>query len=377
MIYREFQGMKLSALGFGSMRLPVIDGDDSNIDKAEAEKMVAYAYENGVNYYDTAWGYHNGKSEVVMGEILSKYPRDSFYIADKFPGYDLDNMGKAKEIFAEQQKRTGMDYFDFYLVHNVCELNIDAYLDPKYPDVEYLIEQKKEGKIKHLGFSAHGSADTIKRFLDKYGAYMEFCQLQLNFLDWEFQDTEGKYKLLEKNNIPVWVMEPLRGGRLVRLSDAEAKGVAKIREGLTGLECSFRFIQSLPNVKVTLSGMSSLSQVKDNIEFFKEDKALNADETAALMAVAKGMTSSKTVPCTGCHYCVSHCPQELDIPKLLELYNEHHFSDGGFLAPFGLRAMGEGKQPSDCLSCGSCAAVCPQRIDIPGKLAEFAEMMKQ
>ena len=176
MLYKEFQGKKLSALGMGAMRLPVVDREDSRIDEEAAARMVAYAMEHGVNYYDTAWGYHGGNSELVMGRALKNYPRESFYLADKFPGYDLSNMGKVKEIFEEQLKKCGVEYFDFYLFHNVCEMNIDAYLDRSYGIYDYLLAQKKAGRIRHLGFSAHGSCEVMERFLEAYGKDMEFCQ---------------------------------------------------------------------------------------------------------------------------------------------------------------------------------------------------------
>ncbi len=213
MIYKNFQDLKLSALGMGAMRLPVLDGDDSRIDETATKEMVAYAMEQGVNYYDTAWGYHDGNSELVMGRALKEYPRDCFYLATKFPGYDLSNMTKVEEIFEKQLEKCQVEYFDFYLFHNVCEMNIDAYLDEKYGIYDYLMKQKANGRIRHLGFSAHGSYDVMERFLEKYRKRMEFCQIQLNYLDWSFQDAKAKVELLKKYNIPVWVMEPLRGGR--------------------------------------------------------------------------------------------------------------------------------------------------------------------
>ena len=185
MIYKNFQDLKLSALGLGTMRLPLVEGKDDQVDEAGAASMVALAMEQGINYYDTAWGYHGGNSELVMGRILKEYPRDSFYLASKFPGYDLNNMDKVEEIFEKQLEKCQVSYFDFYLFHNVCEMNIDAYLDPKYGVYEYLLEQKKNGRIRHLGFSAHGSCQVMKRFLEAYGNDMEFCQIQLNYIDWE------------------------------------------------------------------------------------------------------------------------------------------------------------------------------------------------
>ena len=230
MIYRDFQGLKLSALGFGAMRLPVLNGDDSRIDEAAALRMVDTAMQNGINYYDTAWGYHGENSETVMGKALARYPRDSFYVATKFPGYDASNWSKVKEIFPRQMEKLGVDYFDFYLFHNVCEMNIDAYLDDeKYGIYSYLMAQKHQGRIKHLGFSCHGELDVLKRFLDAYGKDMEFCQLQLNYLDWTFQHGKEKVELLRQWGIPVWVMEPLRGGKLARLQPEHEAALTALR----------------------------------------------------------------------------------------------------------------------------------------------------
>ena len=375
MVYRDFQDLKLSALGMGAMRLPVIDGDDARIDEAAAEQMVAYAMEHGVNYYDTAWGYHNGNSELVMGKALSKYPRDKFYLATKFPGYDLSNMPKVKEIFEKQLEKCQVEYFDFYLFHNVCEMNIDAYLDEKYGIFEYLMEQKKNGRIRHLGFSAHGSYDVMKRFLDAYGEHMEFCQIQLNYIDWTFQDAKAKVELLKEHNIPVWVMEPLRGGKLATLPEKETAALKALRPDEEIPAWAFRFLQSIPEVTMVLSGMSNAEQMKANIETFETDKPLNEKEMRALLSIADGMLNG-TLSCTACHYCVSHCPKELDIPNLLELYNEHSFTGGGFIAPMALSAVPEEKWPSACIGCRSCEKVCPQQIKISEAMADFAAKLK-
>lgn len=213
MIYRQFGKENISMLGFGTMRYPVKNGVYTDIDEAQAREMIDCAIKNGVNYYDTAWGYHGGKSEIVTGKLLSEYPRESFYLASKFPGYDLSNIDKVEEIFETQLKKCGVEYFDFYLFHNVCETNIDGYLDEKYGIFDYLKRQKERGRIRHLGFSAHGGMDVLKRFLEKYGEAMEFGQLQINYLDWEFQNAKRKVELLAEHHIPVWVMEPLRGGQ--------------------------------------------------------------------------------------------------------------------------------------------------------------------
>lgn len=376
MIYRDFQDMKLSALGFGSMRLPVADGNDAQIDEAAALAMVDYALAHGVNYFDTAWGYHSGNSELVMGKALARNPREKFFLATKFPGYDLANMDKVEAIFEKQLEKCRVDYFDFYLFHNVCEMNIDAYLDPKYGIHDYLMRQKASGRIRHLGSSAHGAYPVLKRFLDAYGKDMEFCQLQINYLDWDFQDAKAKIELLREYNIPVWVMEPLRGGKLARLAPEYEARLKALRPQESIPAWAFRFLQSLPTVAVTLSGMSDMEQLKANIAIFEEDKPLTATEMEALLAIAREMTQKIALPCTACHYCVSHCPQGLDIPRLLELYNEHCFTGGGFIAPMALAAVPEDKLPSACLGCRSCEAVCPQQIKISEAMADFARKLR-
>ena len=359
----------------GAMRLPVIDGDDSKIDEAAAAEMVAYAMEHGINYYDTAWGYHGGQSVIVMGKLLRGYPRESFCLASKFPGYDLANMDKVEEIFEKQLEKCRVDFFDFYMFHNVCEMNIDAYLSPEYGIYDYLIEQKKKGRIRHLGFSAHGNYDVMKRFLEAYGDDMEFCQIQLNYLDWSFQEANDKVALLREYHIPIWVMEPLRGGRLASLPEKDSAVLKELRPDEKIAAWAFRFIQSIDDVVVTLSGMSNFAQMEENIRTFEEDRPLNEREMQSLMKIVEGMLENKILPCTACRYCISHCPQQLDIPSLLALYNEHKFSDGGFIAPMALSALAEEKKPSACVGCKSCEAVCPQQIKISEAMADFAAMM--
>ncbi len=370
MIYKKFQDLELSALGMGAMRLPVGKSYE-DIDEAVTEEMVAYAMEHGVNYYDTAWGYHDGQSEIVMGRILGKYPRDSFHLATKFPGYDLSNMDKVEEIFEKQLEKCGTDYFDFYLFHNVCEMNIDAYLDPKYGIFDYLVKQKKNGRIRHLGFSAHGSYTVMKRFLDAYGEHMEFGQIQLNWLDWSFQNAKAKVELLKEYHLPVWVMEPLRGGKLASLPEETAKELAAFRPDEDVAAWAFRFLQSIDGVTMILSGMSDFDQMQKNVKTFETEKKLNQKEMDALLGIADAMLKKSVLPCTACRYCTSHCPKGLDIPTLLELYNEHSFTEGGFIAPMALMAVPEDKKPSACVGCRSCEAVCPQQIKISEAMSDF------
>ncbi len=376
MIYKQFQDLQLSALGMGAMRLPVIGGDDAKIDQLAVDRMVDVAMERGINYYDTAWGYHSGSSEIAIGRSLGRYPRERWYLATKFPGYDLSNMDQVKTVFERQLEKCGVDYFDFYLFHNVCEMNIEAYLDPKYGIFDYLTEQKRSGRIRHLGFSAHGSREVIERFLKAYGKGMEFCQLQMNYLDWSFQDVKNKAALLAEYQLPIWVMEPLRGGKLASLAEEDAAKLKALRPDETIPAWAFRFLQSIPGVTVTLSGMSNMQQLEENLSTFEAEHPLNQQEMETLLGIADSMVQKTSVPCTACRYCTSHCPQSLDIPMLLELYNEHCFTGGGFIAPMALMAVPEEKHPAACIGCRSCEAVCPQQIRISEALADFAQKLR-
>ena len=376
MIYKEFQDIRLSSLGFGMMRLPG-GCDNPQIDEAQTAEMIDYAIRNGVNYFDTAWGYHQGNSERVAGKLLSQYPRESYCLASKFPGYDVSNFGHVEEIFEEQLKKCRTEYFDFYLLHNIYEKNIDAYLDDAtYHTVSYLLEQKAKGRIRHLGFSAHGEYEVMERFLAAYGDKMEFCQIQLNYLDWHFQKADKKVELLNRHNIPIWVMEPLRGGRLASLPEDAASKLKALRPEETVPGWAFRFLQSVPGVTMVLSGMSDLPQMKENIATFSEDKPLSKEELDALVGIADDMVQGGILPCTACRYCTSYCPQGLDIPRLLALYNEHTFTGGGFLAPMAVEALPENKRPGACVACRSCEAVCPQQIKISEAMAAFAKLLQ-
>ena len=376
MIYKQFQDLSLSALGLGCMRLPTVDGDSSKIDEEKSAEMVGYAMKSGINYYDTAWGYHGGNSEIVMGKILKRYPRESFYLASKFPGYELSNHGKVEEIFERQLQKCQVDYFDFYLIHSVTEANIGRYLDPKYGTLAYVLEQKKNGRIRHLGFSFHGNADVMRRFLEVYGDYMEFGQLQLNWLDWSFQDAKGMVEMLRARNIPVWVMEPVRGGSLAKLEPEYEERLAALRPGIGAPEWAFRFLQTVPEVVVTLSGMSNFEQLEENIETFSEEKPLNATEWNTLMQIASEKSGKKTLACTACRYCVDYCPKGLNIPHLISLYNEKLYSGGTIVTRRCLDALSEDQHPDSCIGCGACAQVCPQSIDIPQMMKDFSKVMK-
>ena len=372
MLYNEACGEKLSRLGFGCMRLPLTA--DKAIDQAELERMVDYAIANGVNYFDTAYPYHGGHSEIAIGKALRKHPRDSWFLANKYPGHQIAATYNPAEIFEDQLKKCGVEYFDFYLLHNVYENSYGVYTDPKWGILDYFAEQVRLGRIRHLGFSSHARPDTLEKFLDYAGDRMEFCQIQLNYLDWSLQDAKAKYDLLTARNLPVWVMEPLRGGRLAALSDADTAKLKALRPEESTAAWSFRWLQNLPNVKVVLSGMSAFDQMADNVKTFSGGAAQTAAEAALLEDIADGMKDA--LPCTRCRYCCDGCPMGLDIPMLIHAYNDVKFAQD-MTVPMQFDALPEDKRPSACLACGACAAVCPQNIDIPGALAELNELLSK
>ena len=370
MLSNEFQSITLSRLGFGTMRLPVIGGNAAEIDEKQVDEMVDYAISHGINYFDTAYPYHGGMSEKVIGRSLSRYPRESYYLATKYPGHQLSSSYDPAAIFEEQLKKCGVEFFDFYLLHNVYENSIQVYKDERWGIVDYFVEQKRKGRIKHLGFSCHGRVDTLREFLDYCGDKMEFCQIQLNYLDWTLQDAKEKYELLTERGLGVWVMEPVRGGRLAKLSEAETSRLRELRPDESCAAWAFRFLQGLPNVKMILSGMSDMAQMVENVETFQQEKPLTDTERASLLDIAEGMKNS--IPCTACRYCCDGCPQGLDIPMLIATYNEIRFSPAINVA-MRLEALPDEKRPSACIGCGKCARICPQNIDIPGAMKGLAE----
>ena len=400
MLTNDFLGDNVARLGFGAMRLPVIDSDASNIDQVTLDAMVDTAIKAGVNYFDTAYPYHGGMSEIALGRSLARYPRDSYFFATKYPGHQISDTYDPAAIFEKQLIKCGAEYFDFYLLHNIYEASIEVYLDEQWGIADYFVEQKKNGRIRHLGFSCHGRPETLKRFLD-YGArkyaeleqrdpetaalfagnnIMEFCQIQLNYLDWTLQDAAAKTALLESMNIPIVVMEPLRGGKLAHLNDAQMQQLnASASDGATPSACSavewpFRWLLGIPSVKTILSGMSDLAQVEENCRIFQESAPLSEAEEGVLMDMAESLKGG--VPCTACRYCVDSCPQEIDIPLMMNAYNDFQF-DTSFTVSMQMDAVPEGQRAQDCIQCESCVQMCPQGIDIPTVLEELAATLEK
>ena len=371
MLYRDFQDIKLSALGFGTMRLPV--NEDRSIDEPQVFAMTDFALSNGVNYFDTAYPYHASKSEIVIGKALSRYLRESFYLADKYPGHQIADSYDPAEIFADQLRKCQVDYFDFYLLHNVCEVSIPVYEDPRWGIIDYFLEQKAKGKIRHFGISSHALPDNLEKFLDRWGEHIEFCQIQLNYLDWTLQNAERKYRILNERGIPVWVMEGLHGGRLCNLTTEEESKLSALRPNETPTGWAFRWLQGLSGVTMILSGMSSLRQMQENIKTFETYEPLTNAENAVLAEIADGMKNA--LPCTSCRYCCAGCPMELNIPMLINAYNDARLHPTSFTVSMMLDTLPEDKLPSSCIGCGQCAQMCPQKIDIPKAMTEFAELM--
>ena len=373
MLYNDFQDLKLSALGFGAMRLPLLA--DGTIDQEELDRMVDAAMAAGVNYFDTAHPYHGGKSEVCLGRSLARYPRESWHLADKYPGHQNVRGVKPlmpEEVFEEQLRRCGVDYFDFYLLHNVNENSMYYYGNPDNHYLEYFLEQKEKGRIRYLGFSSHAAPPCLENFLSLHGEHMEFCQIQLNYVDWTLQEAEKKCEILKNAGIPVWVMEPVRGGRLAAFdAETEAK-LRALRPEESIPAWAFRWLRTVPHPTMILSGMSNLSQMQDNLKTFEEDKPLNAQELALLGEVADGI--SRMIPCTGCRYCCAGCPKKLDIPLLLSMANDMAVTKS-FNTGMRYSALGEGKHADDCIGCGQCTRICPQKIDVPGELKKLAALM--
>jgi predicted aldo/keto reductase-like oxidoreductase len=305
--------------------------------------------------------YHAGGSEDFLGKALAKYPRDSYKLATK---YFLGGGGTHKMVFEKQLKKLNTDYIDFYLIHSIMDLTFKQYI--RTGAVDYFMEQKRLGRIRHLGFSSHGSVASIRRLLDTYGSDLEFCQIQLNWFDWKYQNAQAKVALLNKYHVPIWVMEPVRGGRLVNLDEADAAKLNDLRPGVTNPEWAFRFLQSIEGVTMVLSGMSNMEQLQQNIETYNTEKPLNEQEFAAIMNIADAMIAKNNVPCTACSYCVEHCPVGIAIPEIIKLYNA--LSEGSTDKP-GIPG------PADCVACGKCRFVCPQGIDVPKVMADYASKL--
>ena len=362
---------EMPKLGFGLMRLPETDG---KIDLDEVCRMADLYMEAGLNYFDTAYVYHGGNSEKAAKEaIVKRYPRDAFKLATKLPAWEMKTEADRDRIFNEQCERAGVDYFDFYLLHSIEDGNIDVY--EKLDCFRWGLQKKAEGKIRHFGFSFHGSPELLERVLDAHPE-MEFVQIQLNYADWNNPVVRsGKlYNILLERNIPMIIMEPVKGGTLAKLKpELEAKFKA-LRPESSAASWAFRFAASLPGVMTILSGMTHIDQMQDNISTFTNFEPLSDDEQKAIEEVTAAMLNIPQIGCTACRYCVDGCPMRISIPDVfravntMTLYNET-FRPRAFYR--GLVDTGKGRA-SDCVACGQCEGVCPQHLPIISLMKEAA-----
>lgn len=368
MYYKKFKTEHISALGMGALRLPMEKENPDRIDRKEAQKVIDQALASGVNYIDMAYTYQNGDSERFLGEALSKYSRDSYYLATKF--YAAANTD-IKTVFEEQLKRLRTDYFNFYLLHSMDENFISAYMDREKDYLGYLLEQKKAGRIRYLGFSSHAAPDTLERFLDWYDGF-DMALIQVNYLDWTLLDAKRQYEILASHDIPVWVMEPLKGGRLATLNQRAADILKTAAPERSLSSWGFRFLMGLDHVHTVLSGMSTVEQVLDNCTTFENLNPLSETEQDVLWKAAEEFLKDLGIPCSGCRYCCPVCPAGLDIPLLIKGYNEHRISG----QTWRIASLDHAAGPEQCLKCGACRKYCPQKIDIPGTLQDFTARLK-
>lgn len=359
---RKFQGIGLSRLGMGNMRLPSVDPRDPGapIDWERAHELIDRALALGINYFDTAYVYNNGESERCVGAAMVKHPRESFYLATKYAiGADPDY----RAVFEEQLSRLQTDYIDFYLIHCLTDGNLEEYLSSGC--IEYFEEQQRQGRIKYFGFSSHASPETLEKMAQC--RKWDFVQLQINYYDWRFSRTKEEYDIVTRLGIPVMVMEPVRGGRLAALTPETDAALKAIHPDWSVASWALRWVRALPNVQVILSGMSSLEQLEDNAATFAAAEPLSDGDKAALMEVCERFWSQVVVPCTACRYCFDGCPKKINIPEYLRAYNASRV-DGDWAASNIMAKIESAGRPEDCVACGSCTRNCPQGIDVPGLL---------
>lgn len=369
---RTFFGKEISLLGLGTMRLPVIDGKNGQIDREKAEEMFDYAIQKGINYFDTAYMYHDFTSEDITGDILAQYKRDSFYLATKMPAWLSKGKDGIEKIFEEQRKKLKTDYFDFYLCHDLNSGNYPLY--EKYQVAEFLNRKKQEGYIKHLGFSVHDTPENLKRYLSAFD--WEFAQIQLNAVDWELQDAKTQYRLLSERGLPVIIMEPLRGGALATLSSDAAEHIKTALPGQTPASLGLRYAAQLSNVMTVLSGMSSMEQLEENIDTMSHFAPLSEKEAKEYGYAIEQYKKKKMIPCTGCRYC-DGCPHGVDIASLFAANNRYRLGGSPWAYIRDYEQIKASATEDNCTNCEKCLDKCPQGLEIPSLLAETGKMITE
>jgi predicted aldo/keto reductase-like oxidoreductase len=363
----ESLGAEVSLLGFGLMRLPVIGSDKSKIDYPQAEKMLDMAFQGGINYFDTAYPYHEGKSEIFVGDVLSQRDRSSYYLASKMPTWELaKSEDDVKRIFDDQLKKCKTGYFDFYLAHSFDPGHFEHFKRLRMYD--FLRKKKEEGRIKRLGFSFHSNPDLLAQIVEGYE--WEFVQIQLNYVDWDLLNARRFYEYLEAHKLPVIVMEPVRGGALASLNEKAAGILKALRPEASLASWAIRFAASLPQVLTVLSGMSSVEQMTDNLKTFNPFVPLSPEEQETVQRAAQAYNDSGTIPCTSCRYCMD-CPAGVNIPVVFRQYNYYQLSKKRDTFTNTYRYLPEGEKAHNCVSCGACVKLCPQGIEIPRFMKEI------
>ena len=363
-VFEKRLGVELSELGFGAMRLPTLE--NGKIDWEHAGKMVDRAYEAGVNYFDTAVPYHGGESQKFLGETLKKYPRDSYHYVTKLPIWAVDSKQKMEEIFNAQFADCGVDYFDFYMIHGLGEDR--NHMVNEYEIYDFLQEQKKAGRIKFFGFSYHGNYEAFEYLFDNYK--WDFAMIQYNYADDHLMDMYKYYDLMEKHDVPCIVMEPVRGGFLANPPESALEVMQSFEgEKYSPAGWAIRWCRDKSNVVVTLSGMSNMAQVEENIQIFAEAPPKLTEAEKAMLSKARDiMLKIKTIPCTYCGYCMD-CPKGVNIPRVFEVYNQYKLFPNEFRAGVNYgKLRRDGKGFPNCTNCGLCSPQCPQDIDIPASL---------
>ncbi|MEA5012676.1 MAG: aldo/keto reductase [Angelakisella sp.] len=360
-------GVTTSLLGFGCMRFPKEKGKDT-ADRAATQAMIDRAVEAGVTYFDTAYVYGGGDSERTTAAALQKYPRQSYYLANKLPVWMLKKPEDMERIFQESLDRCQTDYFDFYLAHSLDREAIE--IMEKLYVVDFLEQKRAEGKIKYVGFSFHDTSPYLRRLLEMHR--WDFCQLQLNYADWVMDEAQTLYQLSVEYHVPCIVMEPVRGGFLANPPAEVAEIFVKADPTRSPASWALRFAASLPNVRVVLSGMSSMEQVEDNLATFSDPSLYLSDKDRLVIeAAGDALRKTKSIPCTGCRYC-DGCPVEVDIPTVFQWYNNMVLFNKPAISQmqYESQVLSEGHGADRCISCGACSAVCPQGLDVPARLAE-------
>lgn len=370
-------------LGFGAMRLPITDeNNQKSIDYEQASKMVDAFMDAGYNYFDTAYPYHLGGSEEFLKEALvKKYPRDSFYLADKMPLFFIEKEEDLARIFNEQLERCGVDYFDYYLLHNVSNWTKKAFTE--IDSFGYMKQLKREGKIKHLGISYHDDAEFLEEVLNEHPE-IEFVQLQINYLDWENESIQAKecYELAVSHNLPIIIMEPLKGGSVVNIPQEAKDEIDKFDGDVSPVSLGLRYAGSLDGVLTVLCGMSVYEECIEDIEIMNEFKPINNDEKALIEKLATIINDSIGIPCTQCNYCAEVCENSIPIPVYFQLYNDEELlSYRDFSTPqiyYRTYALTDGVgKASDCDYCGDCIEKCPQHLEIPDLLEDVYEKLEK